>query len=118
MSYNNGQNQQQNQQQQNPQNALVRFIGKVKSVMLTNKTTNEQFQKSTVMLDNPYAQNADNTPNQYYKGHLTWFDAATNTHYLVKQIELSNVDDASRGRGFTNSLKIDLGSEYNVQKLG
>lgn len=102
----------------NQQNPLVRFIGKVKQAMFKNKTTGEDFQKFTVMLDNPYAQNADGTQNTYYKGHLSWYDVETNTHYLVKQVELSNVDDGARGRGFVNSLKLNLGDEYQVQKLG
>jgi len=100
------------------QNPLVRFIGKVKKAFFTNKSTGQPFEKQTIMLDNPYSQNADGSQNTYYKGHLSWYDLATNTHYLVKQVELSNVGDAAAQNGFTNSLKIDLGDTYQVQKLG
>ena len=106
----------------NQNNPLVRFIGKLKSQVFNRKNPqpgeDPTFQKFTILMDNPYANNKDGTPNQYYKGHLCWFDVATNQHYLVKQVELSNVGQDAKNNGFINSLKLNLGDEYHVQKLG
>ena len=100
------------------QNPLVRFIGKLRKATLLNKSTGESFEKASILLDNPYAQDASGNPDTYYKGHLSWYDKETNQHFLVKQIELSNVGEAAKSNGFVNSLKLNLGDEYHVQKLG
>lgn len=99
---------------QNQQVDNRRYIGKVKNSTHTNKTTGEQFSKSTILLDNPNPTNQDQSPNPYYKGALMWFDAATGQYYQVKQIELAGVSQQDATRGFTNSLKIDLGNNYQV----
>lgn len=102
----------------NQNNPLVRFIGKVQKRFFKSKTTGEDFSKVSILLDNPYAQDAEGNPNKYYKGHLSWYDAKTNQHFLVKQVELSNVSEQAAANGFTNSLKLNLGDEYHVQKIG
>lgn len=104
-----------NGQQQNDQNALVRFIGRVKSRICNG--AQGQFQKFSIWMDNPKAQNADGTPNQYYKGSLIWFDAAQGKHFLVKQVELAGVSEAQQQKGFVNSLKLNLGDAYHVEQL-
>ena len=98
-------------------NPLDRFIGKVLQKKLINKSTNESFDKFTVLLDNPEAFAEDGSQNKYYQGHLVWVDPETNTNYIVKSIDLTGVGKDASERGFINSLKINLGNEYNVKKL-
>ncbi len=103
-----------NDQTQQP--TLVRWIGKVKERLCNGKSG--QFTKHTIWIDNPNPVNEDGTPNKYHKGALLWCDAETGEKYLVKQIELAGVSDDAKGKGFINSLKLDLASTYNVDKLG
>jgi len=98
-------------------NNLVRFIGKIFKKQLVNKSTNEPFEKKTILLDNPNKFNADGSSNQYYSGHLVWVDAKTGANFLVKSVELAGVSDDARAKNFENSLKIDLGNKYNVENL-
>lgn len=95
----------------------TRYIGKVKSSQHQNSTTGEQFSKKSIYIDNPSPVNADGTPNQYYKGSLMWFDAQTGVYYQVKQIDLAGVGPNDQQRGFENSLRVDLGNAYHVQKM-
>lgn len=98
-------------------NENQRYLGKVKSSTLQNGQTGEQFQKESIMIDNPYPAKQDGTPNEYYKGALMWFDAATGQYYQVKQIDIAGVSQNDAQRGFTKSLRIDLGNVYHVQKM-
>ena len=95
----------------------TRYLGKIKNATFQNKTSGESFNKQSIMVDNPNQVNADGTPNQYYKGSLMWFDAATGQYYQVKQIDIAGASANDQARGFTNSLRIDLGNAYHVVKL-
>ncbi len=97
---------------QGQQNPNLRFVGKVKNQQ-ANGTT---FQK--IVVDNPSPQNPDGTPNTYHKGSLLWCDAATGKKFLVKQMSFKGVSQNMLQKGFSNSIAIDLGNEYDVQNLG
>lgn len=99
------------------QNVNLRYIGKVKSSTFQNKQTGESFQKESIMIDNPSNINQDGTPNQYYRGSLLWYDAATGQYFQVKQIDIGGVSQNDAQRGFQKSLRIDLGNQYHVQKM-
>lgn len=99
------------------QNNNLRYIGKVKSTQHQNGQTGETFVKENVLIDNPNNLNADGTPNQYYKGSLLWYDAATGQYFQVKQIEFAGASQNDQQRGFTKSLRVDLGNQYHVQKM-
>ena len=105
----------------NQNNPLSRFIGKVKSQIFTNKTTGEQFNKVSILIDNPEPQIVDeggiSKANTYNKGQLIWFDNETGGQFLVKQIDLTNVGTDAAAKGFINSLKITLDDQYHVRKL-
>ena len=105
-----------NQQGNTTKPSILRFIGKVKSRICNGATG--QFQKFAIWIDNPSAVNADGTPNTFHKGTLLWLDAETGKKYIVKQIELAGVGEASAKQGFVNSLKLDLADSYHVDDLG
>lgn len=88
-----------------------RFIAKVKQ----ENGQYGSFQK--VLIDNPDPTNRDGTPNKYNQGVLLWLDNKTGKKYQVKQMKVTNVDEASRARGFVLSLCIDLEDGYQVNKL-
>ena len=91
-------------------NPDLRYIAKVKTV----ETKYGAMYK--VDVENPYPTNKDGQPNQYYKGNLIWVDAQTGKQYVVKQATLKGVSDTAREKGYTNSICIDLGSDYDVIK--
>jgi hypothetical protein len=94
-----------------------RYLGKVKSQTFNKNDGTGSFNKMTVFVDNPDPANADGTPNKYHKGVLLWCDAETGATYQVNQIDVAGVSQQDAGRGFTNSLRLDLGSEYHVKRL-
>ena len=98
-------------------NDNLRYVGKIKNVQRTNSSTGEQFNKSLVFVDNPHPAAADGKPNPYHKGSLLWYDIATRKYYKIKQLDLAGVSDNDKERGFTNSLRIDLGSQYHVEDV-
>lgn len=100
-----------------PKNENDRYIAKVKVKEFTNSQTGAKFEKLTVWVDNPFPENKDGSPNNYYKGALIWLDAQTGKYYQVVQLDLTNTSSADQERGFTNSLKIDLGSQYHVKEM-
>lgn len=89
-----------------------RWLGKIKNQQSQYGT----FQK--LMVDNPYPNNQDGTPNTYHKGHLLWLDAETGKKFLVKQVKVVNPSEAQRQKGIAASLCIDLDDQYHVQELG
>lgn len=98
-------------------NAFRRFLGKVRS----QQGQYGAFLK--IMIDNPSPTKLDATtntmvPDKYNKGVLLWLDNETGKKYLVKQIAVRGVSPEAQAKGFTNSVSIDLDSEYEVQELG
>lgn len=96
---------------------ILKYIGKVKSQMFQKSDGSGSFSKMTIMIDNPEPANKDGSPNQYHKGMLLWCDLETGGTFQVKQMEVAGVSPDDASRGFTNSLRIDLGSEYHVKRL-
>lgn len=94
---------------QNNQNSNKRYIGKVK----TQNGQNGTFQK--ILINNPYANNQDGTPNTYFKGCLIWLDQETGKKYLVKQIGIGDYKQPKNGCG--SFITISLDNEYEVQEL-
>ena len=98
-------------------NPLRRFIGKVRQ---------QQGQFGTFLklfIDNPAPTKLDKATNTqvadpYNKGVLLWLDNETGKKYLVKQLSVRGVSQKAQQQGFTNSVSIDLDSEYEVQELG
>lgn len=102
----------------NKEKGNKKYIGKIKEGSFTNKQNGESFSKLSVLVDNPDSNDKDGNPNQYYKGALIWYDAATGKHYQVLQMELAGVSERDQGNGFINSIRIDLDSKYHVKILG
>lgn len=96
---------------------ILKYIGKVKAQTFQKNDGSGSFNKMTVMIDNPEPANADGSPNQYHKGMLLWCDSETGAMYQVKQMEVAGISEKDAANGFTNSLRVDLGSEYHVKRL-
>lgn len=99
------------------QNANRRFLGKVKQ----QQGQYGAFLK--LLIDNPSPTKIDKATNtevedKYNKGVLLWCDNETGKKYLIKQMSVRGVSDEAKQKGFTNSISIDLDSEYEVQELG
>lgn len=99
------------------QNANRRFLGKVKQ----QQGQFGAFLK--LLIDNPSPTKLDKATNvevedKYNKGVLIWCDNETGKKYLVKQMSVRGVSAEAQAKGFTNSVSIDLDSEYEVQELG
>lgn len=76
-----------------------------------------------LLIDNPTPTRVDKVTNTevvdpYNKGILLWCDNVTGKKYIVKQMSVRGVSKEAADRGFTNSVSIDLDSEYEVQELG
>ena len=56
----------------------------------------------------------DNPRNE---GALVWVDKKTGQSYQVKSISIKGVSDASKERGWENSIAIDLENSYHVDNL-
>lgn len=98
-------------------NANRRFLGKVK------QQTGQFGAFLKLLIDNPTPTKIDKATNTevedtYNKGVLIWCDNETGKKYLVKQMSVRGVSKEAAARGFTNSISIDLDSEYEVQELG
>lgn len=94
-----------------------RFLGKVKQ----QEGQYGAFLK--LLIDNPTPTKLDKATNtevedKYNKGVLIWCDNETGKKYLVKQMSVRGVSEEASKKGFTNSVSIDLDSEYEVQDLG
>lgn len=101
----------------NNKNPNHRYIAKVKQSNHVNKSNGEAFTKFSVLVDNPNPNNQDGTPNKYYSGTLLWIDAETGKKYIVKGMDLAGVHQSAQERGFINSVRLDLGSQYHVQEV-
>lgn len=98
-------------------NPLRRFLGKVRQM----QGQHGAFLK--LYIDNPTPTKLDkatNTqvPDTYNKGFLLWCDNETGKKYIIKQMSVRGVSNDAQQKGFTNSVSIDLDSEYEVQDLG
>lgn len=103
--------------QQENKNPLRRFIGKVRQ----QQGQFGAFLK--LVIDNPTPTRLDKDTNTevedpYNKGVLIWCDNETGKKYLVKQLGVRGVSKEAAAKGFTNSISIDLDSEYEAQELG
>ena len=77
------------------------------------KGTQTQYGTLTkALMNNLQPNNADGSPNNYYKGNLIWADAITGKKYLVKQMQIQDHQNGSQ------SLVLDLDSSYHVEELG
>lgn len=92
------------------QNPNRRFVGKVKSYQGNYGT----YQK--IHIDNPNSENADGSANKYHKGSLLWLDKETGKLFVVKQFSVKNVSESAKQNGFSNSIAIDLDSQYDVEE--
>lgn len=98
-------------------NPLRRFLGKVRQ----QQGQHGAFLK--LLIDNPSPTKLDKSTNtlvedKYNKGVLLWCDNETGKKYLVKQMSVRGVSQEAQAKGFTNSVSIDLDSEYEVKELG
>ena len=93
-----------------------RYLGKIKEGTYTKQSDGTTFTKKQILIDNPHSVKAGQ-PNKYYKGHLLWFDAATETYYQVLQMDITNSSEDDKSRGFSGSIKIDLNSAYHVKVI-
>ena len=93
-----------------------RYLGKVK----VYDTKYGQAQK--IYMDSLNHENADGTPNKYYKGALIWADAITGKNYQVKQMSIfvpkDGMDPALLAKGFSCFVTLDLNDDYQVTVLG
>lgn len=100
----------------NNRNKLRRYIGKIKQ----QNTKYGVMEK--IMVDNLSHENADGTPNKYYKGALIWADAETGKNYQVKQLSITvpkdGMDPKLLEKGFTCLITLDLEDDYQVTVLG
>lgn len=79
-----------------------RYIGKIKE----HNGKNGPFQSI-------WADNNDPT-SQYFQGELFFKDKDGKT-FKVKQLGVGNVNEQTKARGFSNSIYLDLDSEYHVE---
>lgn len=95
----------------NEKNPNKRYVGKVQNIQGQYGV----FKK--ILVNNPHQLQKDGTPNTYYKGSLLWFDTETNQYYQVKQLSLGGVGQHDLAKGFSESVSIDLGDQYQVVPL-
>ncbi len=92
-----------------------RYIGKIRNVNGNNGVI------QTIYFDNLEPQNADGTPNQFYKGTLLWLDDETGQKFLVKQLGITvpqkGMDPKLTKNGFSCYITLDVESDYQVKKL-
>lgn len=91
-------------------NENLRFVGKVKNIQSQNGT----FQK--ILIDNPNPVNQDGSANDYYQGTFLWLDKKTKKKFIVKQLGFTKVSQQAAANGFTLSVTINLGNEYDVNE--
>lgn len=101
----------------NNNNALTRFIGKIRSITRNRSDGQGTFQAVSLLVDNPFPQKPDGSPDTYHKGMLMWYDVQTQKYYTIKKMELTNCSAKDQQNSFINSVKIDLGSEYDVTPM-
>lgn len=98
------------------QNPNRRYLGKVRQ----QQGQHGAFLK--LYIDNPLPTKTDKetgqqVPDTYNKGVLLWLDNETGKKYVVKQLSVRGVSNTAKQQGFTNSVSIDLDSEYEVKEL-
>lgn len=101
---------------QQEKNVNRRYIGKMRG------TTTKYGVMYKIYMDNLEHQNADGTPNKYYKGALIWADAETGKNYHVKQMSLwvpkDGMDPKLVAKGYSHFITLNLDDQYEVTLLG
>lgn len=94
------------------QNSNRRFVGNIQTV----SGKNGNFEK--IIINNPYPNKKDGTPDPYNKGQLFWVDNETGQAYLIKQLGITVPRDGMTAnqleKGFNSYITLDLDSEYHV----
>ena len=70
-----------------------------------------------ILIDNPHPTKKDGEENPYYKGNLLWFDVETKSYYKIKSMAVKGVNDDMKKHGYINTIMIDLGDEFQTEKL-
>lgn len=92
----------------------LRFIGKVQNKTIAGK--NGEFEVKSILINNPMPTKKDGSIDQYHQGKLVYMDK-DGAQYLVKQLKVKGVSERDQQNGFSSSIALELGNQYEAPIL-